>query len=137
MIMKSVSKSCWTDTNCEINLSLTQDIIDHIKSDVTKLVCMRLENVKGIILYGSCARGTYTRDSDIDIAVLIDADRSAGDFVAEKLSRIATELALKYFAVVNCIFIPYSEYMEKKNWYPFYNNIEKEGVVLYGSELLR
>ena len=58
------------------------------------------------------------------------------DSVSEILAHVATELAMKYFAVVNCIFIPYSEYQEKKSWYPFYRNIAQEGVVLYGSVVL-
>ena len=120
----------------EMGLALTQDIIDRINLEVTGLICRRLEHVKSIILYGSCARRDYTRDSDIDIAVIVDIKRSMSDSVSEILAHVATELAMKYFAVVNCIFIPYSKYQEKKSWYPFYRNIAQEGVVLYGSEVL-
>ena len=135
--MNIENDTCYLNLKSEMSLVLTQDIIDHIKSDVTGLICTRMEDVRGIILYGSCARGDYSPDSDIDIAVLIDENRSLSDTITETLSSIATELAMKYFAVVNCIFIPYNEYLEKKAWYPFYRNIAKEGDILYGTEVLR
>lgn len=39
---------------------------------------------------------------------------------------------MKYYQVVNFACLPYDEYIEKKAWYPYFSNIEKEGQVLYG-----
>ena len=47
-----------------------------------------------IILYGSCARGDYTEDSDIDIALLLKSDRLKAKKYGSVLANIATELAL-------------------------------------------
>lgn len=39
----------------------------------------RVIDARSIFLYGSCARGTATRDSDIDIAVVVD--QIPGDYL--------------------------------------------------------
>nr|WP_303231082.1 hypothetical protein [uncultured Blautia sp.] len=48
------------------------------------------------------------------------------------LANIATELAMKYFAVVNFVCLPYEEYIDKNDWYDYFRNIKQEGRVLYG-----
>ncbi len=48
------------------------------------------------------------------------------------LDMIATRLAMKYFAIVNFVCLPYEEYTEKKVWYAYFRNIENEGEILYG-----
>ncbi|MCI8852160.1 MAG: hypothetical protein HFI30_08880 [Lachnospiraceae bacterium] len=42
------------------------------------------------------------------------------------------ELAMRYFAVVNFVCLPYHEFQEKKVWYAYFQNIDTEGEVLYG-----
>jgi len=39
------------------------------------------DRLKGVILYGSTARGTDTEDSDIDLLVLLDGPVNAGEEV--------------------------------------------------------
>ena len=85
-----------------------------------------------IILYGSCARGDYTEDSDIDIALLLKSDRLKAKKYCSVLANIATELEMKYFAVVNFVCLPYEEYIDKNDWYDYFRNIKQEGRVLYG-----
>ena len=48
------------------------------------------------------------------------------------LADVATQLAMKYFAIVNFVCIPYEEFLSKKEWYAYFRNIEMEGEVLYG-----
>lgn len=50
----------------------------------------------------------------------------------EELANLATELAMKYFTVVNFVCLPYQEFTEKRTWYSYFRNIEKDGVILYG-----
>jgi hypothetical protein len=38
----------------------------------------------------------------------------------------------KNFAIVNFVLLPYDEFEEKKSWYGYFKNIDKEGVRLYG-----
>lgn len=83
-------------------------------------------------LYGSCARGDYNEDSDIDIAVLFDCNRITAQGYISESARLSTDIAMKYLQVVNFVCLPYDEFIEKKEWYPFYSNIEKEGIVIFG-----
>ena len=47
------------------------EVIDIAKTYAEKV--RRIMNPKAVILYGSHAKGTATKDSDIDIAVIVDS----------------------------------------------------------------
>ena len=116
-----------------VNLQLNQEIINKVQTESVPLVQKAMGNdLKEMILYGSCSRGDYSEDSDIDIALLTTCDRMDAKKYTDTLAEVATELALKYVVVVNFVCLPQKEYEEKKNWYPYFRNIEKEGKVLYG-----
>lgn len=114
-------------------INLTENLIDEIKKRATDRVVRAMhEDLVRIVLYGSCARGDYNKDSDIDIAIFTKCDRTESKKYNAKLAEIATDMAMKYYQVVNFACLPYDEYIEKKAWYPYFANIEKEGQVLYG-----
>ncbi|MDO4555326.1 MAG: nucleotidyltransferase domain-containing protein [Lachnospiraceae bacterium] len=117
-----------------VELSLTENIIDNVKNESVTLLSQSMkDDLVKIILYGSCARGDYSNDSDIDIAVLVKCDnRIETETYNSILAGVATQMAMKYFAVVNFICIPYKEFIFKKEWYAYFKNIEMEGDVLYG-----
>lgn len=87
--------------------------------------------LKEVILYGSAARGTHTRDSDIDIMVLVDADDAELREYDKMLRDVSTDMSLKYLKVFSIIDISYQEYLQWKQILPFYRNVSEEGVVLY------
>lgn len=108
-------------------------IIENIKKEATDLVKMLMgKDLIKVILYGSCARGDYTQDSDIDIALITNCDRMEVKKYSDKIADISMQLAMEYFAVVNFVCLPYAEFMQKKSWYLYFRNIESEGEVLYG-----
>lgn len=116
-----------------VDLSLTNEAIDHSCSIAIKMLKKLLgENLVSVVLFGSCARGDYKEDSDIDIAVLTKSDREQDKNYSDGLAEIATEIAMKTFAVVNFICIPAEEFEQKKGWYLFFKNIANEGRKLYG-----
>ena len=118
-------------------LLLNEKIIKKIKLEAIGMVRdLCKENLVQMILYGSCARGDYTEDSDVDIALIVKCNRTESQKYTSDLAAIATELAMKYFAIVNFVCIPYEEFMEKKSWYTYFRNIEREGEVLYGQRIL-
>ena len=118
-------------------LALNNETIEKIKLEVPELIkSLMKEDLIEIVLYGSCARGDYTEDSDIDIALITKSNRIEAQKYAGDLAAIATEFAIKYFAIVNFVCLPHNEFIEKKNWYAYFKNIEREGEVLYGTGIL-
>ena len=88
-------------------------------------------HLKSVILYGSYARGDYTPDSDIDIMILVDLSVEEMDAYSDALS----ELGFKYNVQHDIWMMPVVKNQQHfYHWaasYPFYSNIQKEGVVLY------
>ena len=116
-----------------LELILSQEKINIVKEEAVSLVSeLMKDDLQGAILYGSCARGDFTDDSDIDIALITKCSRLEAKKYDESLAYIATDLAMKYFAIVNFICLPSEEFIEKKVWYAYFKNIDKEGEVLYG-----
>lgn len=114
-------------------IMLTNEIISKIKKEAFRSIsCLMGNDLVKMILYGSCARGDYTEDSDVDIALLTKCNRMEVKKYDEGLDSIATQLAMKYFAIVNFVCLPHDEFIEKKTWYGYFRNIEQEGEVLYG-----
>lgn len=114
-------------------LDLNSKVIGCIKHEAAQMAQRLLkEELVEVILYGSCARGDYTVDSDVDIALITRCSRMEAQKYNSALADIATDLAMKYFAVVNFVCLPYDEFQEKKIWYAYFQNIAREGEVLYG-----
>ena len=112
---------------------LNDDVIKKVKREAAQLVkaIMGKDLIK-VILYGSCARGDYTQDSDIDIALITACDRMEVKAYNDKIADISMRLAMTYFAVVNFVCLPYVEFVNKKSWYLYFRNIDLEGEELYG-----
>lgn len=114
-------------------LTLTNEIIIKVKKEAVASVCKLMgEDLTEAILYGSCARGDYHEDSDIDIALITRCGRMEAKKYDDGLDEISVQLAMKYFAVVNFVCLPYDEFLEKEKWYLYFRNIVKDGEVLYG-----
>ncbi len=86
------------------------------------------DRVSQIILFGSCARGENTKDSDVDIALILNGKYNHLLY-EDILSDISADMMDKYNELVNFICLSLKDYTEKKEWYPFYKNIEKEGIL--------
>ncbi|MCR4605931.1 MAG: toxin-antitoxin system, toxin component, partial [Eubacterium sp.] len=69
---------------------------------------------------------------DIDIAILVKGGREESQRYQNELVSVSSDIDLKNEVVVNYICLPYDEFIDRKSYYPFYSNIENEGVVLYG-----
>lgn len=107
-------------------------ILETVKDDVIREIPAMMGNdCRRIILYGSYARGDYREDSDIDIAVLTESNRIKNRKYDDRIVDIAVDIGLKTSSLVNFILLPYKEYIEKKTWYPFFRNIDNEGILLY------
>lgn len=116
--------------------------MDQIKDEQMKKILTELSGLlyqvygnklKTVILYGSFARGTETKDSDVDIMVLVDGSTDELRRYDDKLSEVSTDIALKYLKVFSIIDVSYQEFVDWKEISPFYKNVSKEGVVLYAA----
>lgn len=90
-------------------------------------------NLQRIILYGSYARGEATESSDIDIMILVSLDDLSIKNYSDKLSDITFDINLDNDLMIMPI-VKNEEHFNK--WigaYPFYRNVEKEGVSLYAA----
>lgn len=88
-------------------------------------------HLKRVTLYGSYARGDYTAESDVDIMILVDLEENEMDQYSDALS----ELGFEYNVEHDIWMMPVVKNIEHfHHWeavYPFYKNVQKEGVVLY------
>ncbi len=82
-----------------------------------------------IVLYGSTARGTAEPDSDIDIALFLNHRLTPRQ--EEQLSDLTVDLNLKYDCVLSIVDIDQSTYMKWREVTPFYQNVDREGIVLW------
>ncbi len=106
------------------------------KNDMSMLLAEAANRLKsiygshlmGVILFGSYARGDFDKDSDIDIAVILDLERGQESTYRAELIEFSTELDMKYDTLTSFRCIPHSEFEKWKNTLPFYLNIQKEGI---------
>ncbi|NLL73856.1 MAG: hypothetical protein GX237_10055 [Clostridiales bacterium] len=87
-------------------------------------------SLKAVVLFGSCARGDYDNESDIDLLVLLDLDTEELSNARKLMRPIADKLDLQYDVVISIVFQNYKIFDEYKEASGFYQNIEREGIVI-------
>jgi predicted nucleotidyltransferase len=99
-----------------------QHILQETRIELQKIYSGRL---KDIILYGSYARGDYSKDSDIDLLLVLE---HLNDLAVEreKYVPVVCRISLKYDTVLSVIPYDYLAYQTKKT--PLLMNVHKEGV---------
>lgn len=85
--------------------------------------------IDSIVLYGSTARGTQTDESDVDVAILLHA--GATKEMRNRMLDLVVDLELAYGKVLSVLCIDYEKFTEWEDTLPFYQNIRKDGVVLW------
>lgn len=105
---------------------MEQDILQEL---VDGIVAVMQEKLVRIVLYGSVARGTNTVESDIDVALIMKGvlDRDTED----KLSDFIVDMNLKYDKVFSVVDIDIEKFTAWERVTPFYQNVNKEGIVLW------
>lgn len=98
-------------------------LVNQIKAHLIKMYGRR---IKKVILYGSCVRGQATKESDIDLLVLVDESLNPFE-VRESLSDLLFDILLDEGELISVIAIPESLYENYNS--PFMLNVRKEGLV--------
>ena len=91
------------------------------------------DHLKQVILYGSYARGDYHEDSDIDIMILVDLSDLELKAYKHQLSYFTYDFNLDHDIDIKPIAKSETHFNMWVANYPFYANVRKEGVKLYGA----
>ena len=106
-----------------------KNIAAEINEELIKLFGGKIQR---IILYGSYARGDFNLESDIDIMVLLNCEQKEIMERRKEISRIASRVGLKNDIMVSLLARNCDDYENQMEYQPFYQNIEREGVEIYG-----
>ena len=94
--------------------------------EVRKRLAKELGQPVEVILFGSQARGDATRESDIDLLVILPS-------IDTKTMRLASDIAWNVgfdAGKVISVIPDTKEQMKRFAFLPFYRNIEQEGIVV-------
>jgi len=88
-----------------------------------------------VIVFGSCASGLATKESDIDLFVILDSNKISKNYeerLQKKLLVREQILNLSFQTQIDLMVYSRAEYQKLKNesWY-FANEIEKRGKIIY------
>lgn len=102
-----------------------QEVVKKFADEAKKIYGKKLH---GIILYGSCARGDFEADSDIDILVLLDVPNEDINMERKRILDVSDKLDWDYDVVLTPVFQNYQLYQKYMPASVFYQNVQKEGI---------
>ena len=109
-----------------VHLWLNSPMYDEL---VQGLLTVLSPQIVQIVLYGSTVRGTTDLESDIDIAIFINAHLTASQ--EDQLSDLIVNLNLKYNRVFSVVDIDQQTYLKWKSVSPFCQNVDRDGIILW------
>ena len=95
-----------------------------LAKEVRNRLRKELDQPVNVIMFGSQARGDASKDSDIDLLVIVP---SVDSKVRGTVSDIAWEIGFEAGKVISTIPTT-KERMQRYSFLPFYQNIQREGV---------
>lgn len=90
------------------------------------------DKLEKVILYGSYARGDYDEESDIDVMIMVDLPPEKLSKYREKILDFCVDLNLEHLVVIMPKLQSKQLFEEWKAVLPFYQNVLKEGIPVYG-----
>ena len=105
-----------------------QNILQQYVKEIRKVYGPHL---KQVILYGSYARGNYRNDSDVDIMILLDISDMEAKAYFDRLIDTTFDFNMEYDLDIKPVVKSEDHFLKWIANYPFYANVNKEGVMLY------
>ena len=102
-------------------------ILNDYKSTIEEILGTHLVR---IVLYGSYARGDFNQQSDIDIMILANVPQEEISSYADKIYDRTYDFEMQYGIEINPSVQSNTTYNQWKKVYPFFINIEKDGVAV-------
>ena len=112
---------------------MTEDIKRTLDLYVQELKMLYGEALNSVILYGSYARGDYREDSDIDIMILLSMKDQAAQNTMKNLAHLTFDFNMDHNTDIMPVVKGAEHFSQWSVAYPFYSNIKREGVSLYGA----
>lgn len=109
--------------------AVTRNILIDFSEEVKKILG---KSLRKIILYGSYARGDYTENSDIDLMILTTLTDKEIECIEEKIYNLAFDFLMDYGVDISVVIKNEAQFNYWLGALPFYNNVQREGVVLNG-----
>lgn len=108
-------------------LALPPRFIDKLRKDIEYLLAYEEIKIKQIILFGSCARGTYKVTSDIDLLIITSesVDRYIRGDIASMLDEEIDCVRTDVIFYKEEVFLTSSSLIVKK--------IREEGIIIYSA----
>lgn len=111
----------------------TKDKVQMITTSVMESVFALLsDKLYKVVLYGSYARGDFTPESDIDIMIVLDCPKEEVLSYRKEVSRLSSRIGLEHDIMVSILLRDKDTFENGQKMLPFYRNIVKDGVELYG-----
>ncbi len=85
-----------------------------------------------VYLYGSYARGDFDEESDIDIIIIVDCAKEQVESYRKRMCHYAGLIGMEFDREVSLIMRDKETFDNNQETSPFFKNIIREGVVLYG-----
>lgn len=90
------------------------------------------DKINRIILYGSYARGDFNMESDVDILIILNGSQENVGLYRKEVNKIASRISLANDIEVSLLLIDQQSFEERIDVLPFYQNVMREGIALYG-----
>ncbi|MCM1282571.1 MAG: nucleotidyltransferase domain-containing protein [Muribaculaceae bacterium] len=115
-----LEKKCESEIN-----AITAEIVEETRK-------LLKGNIYKILLYGSYARGDFDNESDIDIMIIMNCQKEEVCRYRKQVSRVASRIGLENDIEISLLLRDRNTFEQSGDVLPFYKNIQREGVALYG-----